>query len=163
MKKKNLNIGILFLFIGLCLLIGIIGKFSMQEGKDTWYQALKKPYFFPPDYVFGPVWTILYTMMGVSLWKIYKSPTMKIKKAKAYYLFGLQLFLNLLWPFLFFGLKRPGFALVDLFFLWIAIILTLYEFKKIDKQASYLLWPYLLWVTFAFFLNFYSFKYLLFI
>jgi translocator protein len=112
----------------------------------TWYAALNKPFFSPPNWIFGPVWTLLYIMMGYSLYLVWvrrKVPT----------IFWIQLFLNFIWSIIFFGMKNPTLALVNIIVLWIAIVLTIKAFSKIDKLASRLLWPYLAWVSFATFLN----------
>ncbi|NBO24082.1 MAG: tryptophan-rich sensory protein [Chlamydiae bacterium] len=153
MKRKHLKLGTLALFIILCLSVGGAGSFLMGDHVKTWYHTLKMPALTPPDYIFGPVWTTLYVLMGISIWQIFKCSTKNVKKKKAYILFSIQLFLNLIWSGLFFGLQNPQLALLDNLILWIAIVLTIIEFHKHDELASYLLIPYLVWISFALYLN----------
>jgi tryptophan-rich sensory protein len=152
MNKRPLKIGMLALFILLCLAVGMAGGLLMGDGVNTWYKTLKRPPLTPPDHVFGPVWTTLYVLMGISIWQIYKI-SKKAKKQKAYILFGVQLFLNLIWSYLFFGLRNPQIALLDILLLLIVLVLTIQEFYHHEKLAAYLLIPYLLWVSYATYLN----------
>lgn len=136
----------LILSIGLCLGAGIIGSFFTFSAIPTWYVTLDKPSFSPPNWIFGPVWTLLYILMGISLYRVWtnkKVPTV----------FWVQLILNTLWSIIFFGMRNPTLALVDIAALWIAIVLTIKAFYEINKLAAYLLIPYLLWVSFAIILN----------
>ena len=135
----------LFLSIGLCLLAGGVGSIFTTSAIPTWYATLDKPFFSPPNFVFAPVWTTLYILMGISLYLVWKKkfPT----------IFGVQLFLNFLWSIIFFGMRNPSLALVDIVALWIAIALTIKSFYKISKLSAYSLTPYLLWVSFATLLN----------
>lgn len=139
----------LFRFI-VCILIaegaGIIGSFATFSSVKTWYPQLIKPSFNPPSWIFGPVWTFLFFLMGIALYLVWT------KKNKIFW-FWIQLILNIVWSFLFFGLKNPWFAFFEIIILWFAIIKTILEFKKYNKTASYLLLPYLAWVSFASFLN----------
>lgn len=139
----------LLLSIGLCLGVGIVGSFFTISAIPTWYAGLNKPVFSPPNWVFGPVWTILYILMGISLYLVWQ-------KKKIPPVFWVQLILNALWSTIFFGLKNPGLALVDIIALWIAIILTIKSFYKINKFAGKLLIPYFLWVSFATILNLFT-------
>jgi tryptophan-rich sensory protein len=107
---------------------------------------LVKPSFNPPSWLFGPVWTTLFLLMGVALYLVWQRK--KISKW-----FWIQLLLNILWSVLFFGVKRPDLAFLEIVVLWIAILKTILEFGKVNKKAGRLLWPYLLWVSFAAFLN----------
>ncbi|MDP3733292.1 MAG: TspO/MBR family protein [Candidatus Daviesbacteria bacterium] len=132
--------------IGLCLGAGIVGSFFTFSAIPTWYAALAKPSFSPPNWVFGPVWTILYILMGISLYLVWL-------KKKVPNVFWIQLILNTAWSIIFFGMKNPTLALVDIIALLVAIILTIKSFYKINKLASYLLIPYLAWVSFASILN----------
>lgn len=143
----------LFIFaILLCEGVGILGSFFTFSAIYTWYVTLEKPSFSPPNFVFGPVWTMLYALMGISLYLVLAS---KAKgKGRAVKLFFVQLVLNAVWSIIFFGLKNPGLAYVEIIALWIAIYLTIKAFKKISKTATYLLYPYLAWVSFAAILNF---------
>ena len=128
-----------------------IGGFFTSTSVSTWYVDLVKPSFNPPSWLFGPVWTLLYLMMGFSLYLVWSK---KVDK-KAFTVFGVQLGLNALWSVLFFGLRNPLLAFIEIIFLWIAIIVNIVLFYKIEKKAAYLLIPYLLWVTFAGVLNFF--------
>lgn len=143
----------LLLSIGLCLGAGILGSFFTVSSIPTWYQTLNKPFFSPPNFVFGPVWTFLYIVMGISLY-LALSGKGKGEREKAIRIFGVQLILNALWSIIFFGMRNPTLALVDIVALWIAIILTIKAFSKINKLAGIFLIPYLIWVSFAAILNF---------
>ncbi len=142
----------LILSIGICLGAGVLGSFFTVSSIPTWYVTLNKPIFSPPNWVFGPVWTILYVLMGISLYLILSTKE-KVNRQKAVITFAIQLILNATWSIIFFGLKNPTLALVNIVALWVAIILTIKAFYKINKLAAYLLIPYLLWVTFASSLN----------
>lgn len=148
MKK----IAIFILCISGPLLIGVIGGFATATSIDTWYATLNKPFFNPPNYLFGPVWTLLYLLMGISLYMILQSPVNEFRK-KAIIIFSLQLFLNFWWSFLFFKFHLLGIAFVEIIIIWISIITMIYVFQKINKTAAYLQIPYLLWVSFASVLN----------
>jgi translocator protein len=137
-----------------CQLAGIIGSFFTVSSVSTWYLTLNKPFFNPPGWLFGPVWVILYFLMGISLYIIWDKGIKSSKSKIALSVFGLQLILNSLWSILFFGLKSPLLAFIEIIFLWITIILTIICFNRISKSASYLLIPYILWVSFAAILNF---------
>jgi len=144
-KIWKLIISIIFPFLA-----SAIGGFFTTNSVSTWYVTLIKPPFNPPSWVFGPVWGILYLLMGISLYLVW------IKKfdKKAFTFFGIQLFLNALWSILFFGLKNPLFSFIEIIILWIAILMTIIYFYRINKNSAYLLIPYILWVTFASVLNF---------
>lgn len=128
-----------------------IGSLFTSRTVSTWYTTLQRPAFSPPNWVFGPVWTILYLLMGFSLYLVWKKGITRI----AGIFFGVQLALNALWSILFFGMQQPFWAFVELIFLWGAILGTIITFYKIDKRAAYLLIPYFLWVSFAAILNYY--------
>ena len=155
MKLKNA--GILIGFIILCLLAGIIGSIFTTQNIPTWYESINKPSFNPPNWVFGPVWTILYVLMGISAYLIYSKGIKKKEVKLAFIIFGIQLVLNTLWSILFFGLTSPLFGLICIIFLWLFIVLIMKLFYKLDKKAAYLLIPYILWVSFATILNYYIF------
>ena len=121
-----------------------------STGPDSWYSQLSKPLFNPPNWVFAPMWTLLYILMGIALYLAIKNNAGK----KAMILFGLQLILNTLWTILFFGMQNPLLAFIEIILLWILILLTIIEFYKKSKVAAYLLIPYILWVGFATILNF---------
>ena len=138
--------------IGLCLLAGVVGSIFTASAIPTWYATLNKPSFSPPNWVFAPVWTTLYILMGISLY-LALSGEGKGEREKAVRIFGIQLVLNIVWSIIFFGWHNPLFALVDIVALWIAIVLTIKNFYKINKLAGQLLIPYLAWVSFATVLN----------
>ena len=131
---------------------GIVGSLFTISAINSWYITLNKPIFSPPNWLFGPVWTLLYFLMGVSLYLIWNKRT-KINKKIAYKVFFAQLLLNTLWSVLFFGLKNPAAGFVGILLLWYFIFRTIQEFKKISTLSSYLLYPYLAWVSFATLLN----------
>ena len=141
----------------LCELVGGLGSVFAIPSISTWYAGLAKPAFSPPNWVFGPVWILLYLLMGVSLYLVWSRGAGNPRAAPALKAFGLQLSLNLLWSLLFFGLRSTAYGLVDIVFLWVAVLVTLLRFRKISSAASWVLVPYLLWVTFASLLNFYVF------
>ena len=138
--------------ISVCLIAGFIGSIATTPSIPTWYAALQKPVFNPPDWIFAPVWTTLFIFMGISAYLIWnKSPGKGIKIALS--IFGLQLILNSFWSIIFFGWHSILFAFVEMLLLWFAILLTIIYFHRISRPASYLLIPYLLWVSFAAVLN----------
>lgn len=137
----------------LCEFIGILGSFVTYPSISTWYATLSKPFFSPPNWVFGPVWTTLYAMMGISLFLVWEKGLKKRKIREALILFFIQLGLNFLWSFVFFGLQSLIISVVVIVLLWISIVLTIYRFWTISKLSSYLLIPYILWVSFASLLN----------
>lgn len=141
------NISKFILSIGVCLGAGIIGSFFTVSSIPNWYATLNKPLFSPPNWIFGPVWTILYILMGISLYLIWQ------KKKKVPLIFWIQLILNLVWSIIFFGYKNSILALIDIVVLWFAIALTIKAFNKINKLAAKLLVPYFFWVSFATILN----------
>jgi translocator protein len=141
----------LVISIGASLAAGALGSFFTANAIPDWYQWLAKPAFNPPNWVFGPVWTALYIMMGIAFYLVWTS---KDFTRQAAVLFGTQLFLNFLWSILFFGLQSPQMAFAGIVVLWIAIALTMHEFYGIKKKAAYLLIPYILWVSFAAVLNY---------
>jgi translocator protein len=155
MNRKNLTI--LIACIIACEVAGIIGSIATFPAISTWYAGLVKPWFSPPNWLFAPVWTLLFAMMGGSLYLVIKNGV-NSKNMKGFYLFGAQLSLNILWSIIFFGLKSPFFALIEILFLMAMIILTMVEFRKVDKNAFYLMAPYLAWVVFAAVLNFYVWR-----
>jgi len=140
-----------------CLAAGVIGSLFTMPAIAGWYASLAKPFFSPPSWVFGPVWTILYILMGVALYLVWsKDRTRKGAKWKANGLtaFAIQLVLNVAWSFLFFGLRSPALGFAGIAALWISIAATMRLFRRIDRKAFWLLVPYILWVSFAAFLNF---------
>ncbi len=137
----------------LCQLTGILGTPFTINAIPTWYATLNKPFFAPPNWVFGPAWTILYFLMGVSLYLVWQQGTSKKKNRTALKYFAAQLALNFIWSPIFFGLKSPALALVVILAMWVMIVLTIKKFYPLSRWAAYLLVPYLLWVSFATLLN----------
>lgn len=137
----------LVLLVLLCESAGVIGSFFTFQSVSTWYPTLTKPFFNPPAFIFGPVWTTLYVLMGVSLYLVWGKKKTKLKW------FWKQLFLNALWSIAFFGLKSPILGLLVILLLEVSIILTIKSFSRVNKTAAYLLYPYLFWVSFATLLN----------
>lgn len=151
LSKKNILKFLVSIFF--ILAVGFLGSIFTSISVSTWYPELKKPLFTPPNWIFGPVWTLLYILMGISFYIVWSKTDIKSNK-NAFYFFIIQLLLNLLWSFFFFGLKSPIFGLFDIFLLLIFIILTILEFYKISKISAFLMVPYLIWVSFATVLNF---------
>ncbi len=137
-----------------CLAIGFLSGQVTRDAITTWYPTIIKPSFNPPNWLFGPVWSLLYAMMGVAAGLVWaKLEINKEVVKKALFFFAIQLALNALWSYLFFGLHNPFLALIEIILLWLIIFETYSQFKKIDKIACYLLIPYLAWVGFASILN----------
>jgi tryptophan-rich sensory protein len=153
MKFPRKNLNILLYSIIIPLLAGFTGTFFSNPRVDIWYNVLEKPSFQPPDWIFGPVWTFLYILMGIALYKIITSKA--INKKSAYFLFVFQLILNTAWSLIFFNFHLINIAFIELLVLWFFILLTILEFYKINKLAAYLLYPYIIWVTFAGLLNYF--------
>jgi translocator protein len=139
----------------LCQFAGAVGSVFTASSLANWYSLLEKPVFNPPSWVFFPVWTLLYTLMGISLYIVWDKGLHDREVKIGLLIFGIQLVLNSLWSFLFFGLRSPYYGFVEIIFLWLAIFLTIVQFRNISKTASYLLVPYILWVSFAALLNYY--------
>lgn len=144
----------LFISVIICMAIGGISGYFTSSEITTWYVTLNKPSFNPPNWIFAPVWTTLYFLMGISFWLIWKSNAQKTIKNKAITFFIIQLVLNFFWSIIFFNLHQLGFALAEILLMWIFIVLTIISFYPISKTAAYLLFPYLLWVSFASILTF---------
>jgi benzodiazapine receptor len=140
-------------WLALCFAAGIVGSIFAARAIPTWYAGLVKPQFNPPNHVFGPLWTVLYTLMAVAAWIVWKTRPSACRR-RGLRLFLVQLGLNCLWPWIFFGTHQILTAFADLAALWAAILLTLLTFKKMSTTAAWLLVPYLAWVTFAGYLNF---------
>ncbi|RDI04640.1 TspO/MBR family protein [Flavobacterium sp. AG291] len=137
-----------------CVVIGAIAGLLTQKGVDTWYTTVQKPSFNPPNWVFAPVWSTLYVMMGIAaglVWHEMDRQRETVRKGLTF--FAIQLALNALWSFIFFGLHNPFLALLEIILLWLMIYETFVQFNKVNKIARMLLIPYLLWVTFATLLN----------
>ena len=143
--------------LGICLVACFVaaglGALFTGPAVGTWYQQIRKPSFSPPDWVFGPVWTALYTMMAVAAWLVWRRGGFAAQR-RPLALFLLQLALNATWTPLFFGLKQPGWAFTEIVLLWLAIAATFIAFRPVNRVAAWLLAPYLAWVSFAAALNF---------
>ena len=137
-----------------CELVGIAATPFTLSAIPTWYQYLNKPFFSPPNLVFGPVWTMLYFLMGVAAYMVWIKDLRKKEVKIALSFFIAQLVFNFLWSILFFGLHSPILGMIDIVILWILIFITITKFYKISKTAAHLLIPYIAWVTFATILNF---------
>lgn len=147
MKKKD----VIFLVCALALVFSVelIGGLFTAQSVSTWYLTLNKPIGTPPSWVFGPVWTLLYILMALSIYLVWKQKG----TFGAYLCWGLQLFFNLIWSFLFFTLQSPLLGLINICALWLAIVATLIAFARHSYWASGLLVPYLAWVSYALYLN----------
>ncbi|MFA6190170.1 MAG: TspO/MBR family protein [Candidatus Staskawiczbacteria bacterium] len=174
---KYNNIVKLVISIIICELAGVVGSvFTVSEIRN-WYSGLNKPFFNPPNWIFGPVWTTLFILMGISLYLVWNNnwkPQNKLnlkgkkpwnslsekfltgswQKANLILIFSIQLILNILWSIVFFGMHSPGAAFFILLMLWVAIVFTIINFYRVSKISALLLAPYILWVSFAGFLNF---------
>ena len=144
----------LIIAITIPLAVGAVSGYFTSSSVNSWFKMLNKPSFNPPSWVFAPVWTTLYIMMGISFYIIWSSHAKLEKRYTGYTYYWLQLVLNFLWSFLFFFYKRPDLALIDIVILFIMIASTIFSFRKVSKTAAWLLAPYLCWVAFATALNF---------
>jgi translocator protein len=147
------NIFKLVASIGSCFLVAFLGGIATSSSVSVWYLELNKPFFNPPNWIFGPVWTVLYFLMGVSLYIIWNNSQGTKNKSFALKMFAAQLALNLLWSIVFFGMQEPLLAFVVIVLLWFAITMTIKYFYRISRVAGNLLIPYILWVSFALILN----------
>lgn len=154
MDSSLKTLGRIALAVAVCLLVGALSGLATQSSVDTWYTTLNKPSFNPPNWVFGPVWTLLYLMMGVAAGLVWSRGAQGGPRNKALSLFASQLLLNASWSLVFFGLQSPLPALFILLALLVLIALTLRAFGKVTPAAAYLMVPYLLWVAFAGVLNY---------
>jgi tryptophan-rich sensory protein len=137
---------------GTCLLVGASGSLVTATSVREWYPHIQKPWWTPPSAVFGPVWTVLYLLMGVSAWLIWRNAEGSARRT-ALLIFVTQLVLNGIWSFLFFGCRSPGWAALEIVLLWSSIVTTVLVFARISRLAAGLLLPYLLWVSYAAALN----------
>ena len=155
-KVKNIFVKYRYFIICImiCLLVGSLGKIA-TDTSTNWYQGLNRPMFTPPSWAFGVAWTILYIMMGFA-WALVLSDHDKILEShrrRANIFFVIQLFFNAIWPFIYFSAHKITLAWIDINLLWLSLLYTIYLFSKVSKKATYLLMPYLLWVSFANILN----------
>ena len=142
----------LALFVGICLGIGGLGGAVTASSVTEWYPTLNKPSFNPPNWVFGPVWTALYVMMGVAAWRVWRAADRNTARAPLT-VFALQLAVNLGWSVAFFGLRDPGLAVAVILALDLLVLGTALMFRRVDRVAEWLLVPYLAWIAFATILN----------
>ncbi|MHC4597066.1 MAG: TspO/MBR family protein [Planctomycetota bacterium] len=147
------TIGKLVCSVSICLLTGFLGSFFTMDSAKTWYAGLSRSSLTPPDWAFGIVWPVLYILMGTSAFLIWNAGVDKIQVRVALGVFAFQLLLNGIWTPIFFGLHLIGLALVEIVFLWAAVLTTIFAFRKVSKTAAVLLLPYILWLSFAVFLN----------
>ena len=140
----------LMVSVGACLIVGFVAGIWTSSSISSWYSTLNKPSFNPPNWLFGPVWTVLYILMGIALYLVWNNHGSKI----AVMFFVIQLVLNFLWSFLFFSLKNSLIAFIEILVLLMMIVTTTIEFYPISAAAAYLMIPYILWVSFASVLNF---------
>lgn len=140
--------------IVICQIVGLVGSFFTAPAIQTWYVTLSKPAFTPPNWLFAPVWTTLFLLMGISLFLVWRKPVSMPKVRTALVIFAVQLALNVLWSILFFGLRSPLAGFIEILILWAVVLLTIVNFYELSSTAGMLLIPYILWVSFAAFLNF---------
>lgn len=145
-----MNITKLIISVAIPLIAGFIGSIFTSNKIPSWYETLNKPAFNPPNWIFGPVWTTLFVLMGIALYLVWTSEQ---PNNSALWFFGIQLGLNVLWSIFFFGTQSPLMAFIDIIILWFAILATIISFYAVSTTASYLLIPYILWVSFATILN----------
>ena len=138
---------------GWVLLSFSAGVFGSRFPPGEWYAALSKPSWNPPGWIFAPVWTTLYLMMGIAAWQVWRRGGFAVQR-RPLGLFLAQLLLNAAWSWVFFGCHRPGLALLEILALWVTLLLTLRAFAGVAQTAAWLLAPYLAWVSFATVLNF---------
>ena len=151
MKKGIARISIT---VFICLIVGFLSSIATQSSIDTWYIHLKKPVGTPPNWLFGPIWTIIYISMGVAAGIVWNRGFYHKWVKVALYHFGFQLLLNAAWSVLFFGLRNPLLGLIDIVALFIVLLFTFKWFRVVNKNAAYLLIPYILWILYATYLNF---------
>jgi len=152
-QMKAMDVFKLIISIVICQLAGFIGSFFTRPAIPTWYAALKKPAITPPNWVFSPVWISLFTLMGISLFLVWRKGFQQPQVKIAVAIFAIQLIFNILWSVAFFGFKSPLAGLIVIVILWAAILMTILNFLKISRAAGILLMPYILWVSFAAVLN----------
>jgi translocator protein len=150
--NKPFSLLILAIFLLIPILIGVTAGFATSSSVSSWYVELNKPFFNPPNWLFGPVWTVLYLLMGISSWLVYRSPA-GASRTLSLDIYGFMLFLNFIWSFLFFGFRLPGAAFVEIILLWLIIVIMIIQFYRVHRLAALLQIPYLLWISFASLLN----------
>ena len=152
LRSRVVDLAALVLFLALCLGIGALGGMVRVASIDAWYAGLAKPWFHPPDEVFAPVWTVLYVLMAVAAWRVWRAADRDTTRGPLT-LFALQLALNLGWTVVFFGLQKIGAAVATIVVLDVGVVVTTLAFRTVDRLAALLMVPYLAWVAFATVLN----------
>ncbi|TQQ83100.1 tryptophan-rich sensory protein [Halonotius terrestris] len=136
-------------------LVGVSGALFTAQGLTEWYATLRQPALAPPNWVFGPVWTVLFALIGGALWLVWRqAPSSPQAVRLAVGVFAIHFVFNLGWSAVFFGLQEIGLGLVVIVVLWLLIVTTMWTFNRVDRRAALLLVPYLLWVSFAAYLNY---------
>jgi benzodiazapine receptor len=154
LPRERPYVALLLAILGVELVGGAGGLFT-ASGVGGWYETLVRPALAPPNWVFGPVWTALYAMMGTALWLVWRRfETQPGPVRTAVGVFAVHLLVNLSWSAAFFGLRDPGLGLAVIGGLWTLIVATIWTFARVDRRAAALLVPYLLWVSFAAYLNY---------
>jgi translocator protein len=151
--KINNTFKLIFAIV-VCELAGFVGAIFTMPSVTTWYATLNKPTLNPPAWVFGPVWTTLFALMGIAAFLVWKKGLYRKDVKIAIVIFVVQLVLNTMWSIIFFGMHSPQGALIEIVCLWLAILATIVAFYKVSKSAAWLLVPYILWVSFAMYLNY---------
>jgi len=151
--KKQSAIVSIIVWIVVCLAVGYVSSLFTTPSIATWYASLNQPAFSPPNWVFFPVWTTLYILMGIATGLVWTKRSSNKKAGSAVNLFVVQLILNFAWSYIFFTLHKPWWAFAEIVVLWIVLLWTIVSFKKVSATSAYLLVPYILWVTFASVLN----------
>ena len=144
----------LFISILIPLAVGAVAGLFTASGVDGWYAVANKPWFNPPNWIFAPVWTSLYVLMGIALFLVWRADVDKKIKQTAISLFAIQLTVNFFWSFIFFKMQQPGWAFAEIILMWLMIFFTIIWFSKISTIAAWLLVPYICWVSFALVLNY---------
>ncbi len=153
-QLKMTSLGKALVSILICEVVGISSGLLSAAGLNGWFDTLQKPSWNPPSWLFGPVWTTLYFMMGLALWQVWKSEKPEPQKRRAMLVFALQLFLNFWWSLIFFEFHQPGLAFLDIMLMLATIIWTIFLFAPMSRAAAWLLVPYVSWVSFAAILNY---------
>jgi benzodiazapine receptor len=155
MNKTLINDGVkLVICLAICIGSGLAGSIFTRDSISSWYTYLQKPVFTPPNWLFAPVWFLLYTLMGIAVFLVWRKGLKQFQVRESIVIFAIQLLLNAGWSYAFFGLKSPGTGLIVIVPLWTAILLTIINFFRVSRLAAYLLIPYIIWVSFATVLTF---------
>jgi tryptophan-rich sensory protein len=149
---ETIDVVKLIIAVAILLAFGFGSSLFIGNSIETWYAALNKPWFTPPNALFGPIWTVLYVLMGAALFLVWRSPRNRTREI-GIALFAAQLIVNAIWTLAFFGQQNILYGLLTIVPLWMLIAATIYQFYKLNKTASYLLFPYIVWVSIATALN----------